>query len=104
MYSRVFSEEASHEFPPSQPWDHAIELKPGVPAALPGKLIPLSQAEQVELRSFIKNIQQGAQSDLLKALTSHGSSTSKRKTANFDQYKITDLSTNGPYATHTHFC
>jgi hypothetical protein len=54
MYSRVFSEEASHKFPPSQPWDHAIELKPGAPAALPGKLIPLSQAELVELRSFIK--------------------------------------------------
>jgi hypothetical protein len=49
MYSRVFSEEASHEFPPSRPWDHAIELKPGTPAALPGKLIPLFQAELVEL-------------------------------------------------------
>jgi hypothetical protein len=49
MYSRVFLEEASHEFPPSRLWDHAIELKPGAPAALPGKLIPLSQAELVEL-------------------------------------------------------
>jgi hypothetical protein len=49
MYSRVFSEEASHEFPLSRPWDHVIELKPGAPAALPGKLIPLSQAELVEL-------------------------------------------------------
>jgi Reverse transcriptase (RNA-dependent DNA polymerase) len=53
-FSRVFSEEASHEFPPSRPWDHAIELKPGAPAALPGKLIPLSQAEQEELRKFVK--------------------------------------------------
>ena len=42
MYSRVFSEEASHKFPPSRPWDHVIELKSGVPAALPSKLIPLS--------------------------------------------------------------
>jgi hypothetical protein len=54
MYSRVFSEEASHEFPLSRPWDHMIELKPGAPAALPGKLIPLSQAELVELWSFVK--------------------------------------------------
>jgi hypothetical protein len=54
MFGRVFSEEASHEFPPSRPWDHAIELKPGAPAALPGKLIPLSQAELEELRKFIK--------------------------------------------------
>ena len=54
MYLRVFLEEASHKFPPSRPWDHMIELKPGAPAALPGKLIPLSQVEQVELRSFSK--------------------------------------------------
>jgi hypothetical protein len=53
-YERVFSKEASHEFPPSGPWDHAINLKPGAPAALPGKLIPLSQAELVELWAFVK--------------------------------------------------
>jgi RNase H-like domain found in reverse transcriptase/Reverse transcriptase (RNA-dependent DNA polymerase)/Integrase zinc binding domain len=53
-FERVFSEEASHEFPPSRPWDHAIDLKPGAPAALPGKLIPLSQTELGVLRKFIK--------------------------------------------------
>jgi Reverse transcriptase (RNA-dependent DNA polymerase) len=53
QYSRVFSEEASYEFPPSCVWDYAIELKPNAPAALPGKLIPLSQAEQGELCNFI---------------------------------------------------
>jgi len=42
QYSRVFSEEASHKFSPSYIWDHAIELKPGAPASLPRKLIPLS--------------------------------------------------------------
>src|SRR5882672_528364 len=54
QYSRVFSEEASHEFPPSRLWDHAIELKPGAPASLPGKLIPLSQPELAKLRKFVK--------------------------------------------------
>jgi RNase H-like domain found in reverse transcriptase/Reverse transcriptase (RNA-dependent DNA polymerase) len=49
----VFSEEASHEFPPLRIWDHAIELKLNAPAALPGKLIPLSQAEQEELHNFV---------------------------------------------------
>src|SRR5579863_6201410 len=38
-YTRVFSETASHEFPPARLWDHAIELKPGAPSALPTKLI-----------------------------------------------------------------
>ena len=27
MYSRVFSEEASHEFPRSRPWDHAVTIR-----------------------------------------------------------------------------
>jgi len=54
QYSRVFSKEASHEFPPSRIWDHAIELKPGAPASLPGKLIPLSQSELTELCKFVK--------------------------------------------------
>jgi hypothetical protein len=53
QYSRVFSEDASHKFPLSRIWDHAIELKPNVPAALPGKLIPLSQVEQEELHKFV---------------------------------------------------
>jgi hypothetical protein len=53
-YSRVFSEDASHEFPPLWIWDHTIELKPNTPTALPGKLIPLSQAEQKELHKFVK--------------------------------------------------
>jgi Reverse transcriptase (RNA-dependent DNA polymerase) len=53
-FERVFSKEASHEFPPSRPWDHAIDLKPGAPAALPGKLIPLSQTELGVLRKFVK--------------------------------------------------
>ena len=42
-FSKVFSEEASHEFPPTRVWDHAIELKPNVPTTLPGKIYPLSQ-------------------------------------------------------------
>ena len=54
QYSRVFSEDALHEFPPTHLWDHAIELKPGAPSSLPGKLIPLSQPELAELRKFVK--------------------------------------------------
>jgi hypothetical protein len=34
-------------------WDHTIKLKPNAPAALPGKLILLSQAEQEELHKFV---------------------------------------------------
>ena len=35
-FTKVFSEEASHSFPPSHIWDHAIKLKPEAPSTLPG--------------------------------------------------------------------
>ena len=53
QFAKVFSEEASHEFPPSWIWDHAIKLKPNAPATLPGKIYPLSQAELQELDKFV---------------------------------------------------
>jgi hypothetical protein len=46
-------EDVSHKFPPSQIWDHTIELKPNAPAALPSKLILLLQAKQEELHKFV---------------------------------------------------
>jgi len=54
QFTKVFSEEESHKFPPSRPWDHAIDLKPGAPVTLPAKIYPLSQAEQEETRTIIK--------------------------------------------------
>ena len=53
QFTEVFSEEALHEFPPVQVWDHAIELKPEAPATLPGKIYPLSQMELQELQKFV---------------------------------------------------
>ena len=53
QFTKVFSEEASHEFPPMRVWDHAIELKPGAPSTLPGKIYPLSQVELQELQKFV---------------------------------------------------
>ena len=53
QFTKVFSEEASHEFPPARVWDHAIELKPDAPATLPRKIYPLSQMELQELQKFV---------------------------------------------------
>src|SRR5216683_8024906 len=50
----VFSDEESKKYPPKWPWDHRIELKPGAPATLISKTIPLSATEQQELEEFIK--------------------------------------------------
>ena len=44
-HQKVFSEEAAQCFPESRIWDHAIELKPGAPSTLPGKIYALSQLE-----------------------------------------------------------
>ena len=49
----VFSEEASHRFPEPRIWDHAIELKPGAPSLIPGKVYQLMQDEQKVLLKFI---------------------------------------------------
>jgi hypothetical protein len=40
-------------------WDHAIKLKPNAPAALPSKLIPLSQVGQEELHKFMEHTERG---------------------------------------------
>jgi hypothetical protein len=54
QFTKVFSEEESHNFPPVRIWDHVIELKPGAPATIPGKIYSLSQTEQEETHKFIK--------------------------------------------------
>ena len=53
-FADVFSDKESKKYPPKRPWDHRIELKPGAPATLISKTIPLSATEQQELREFIK--------------------------------------------------
>ena len=53
-HSKVFSEEESHWFPPSRPWDHAIKLKEGAPEAINCKIIPTTREEDEALKKFIK--------------------------------------------------
>jgi len=53
-HHKVFSEEVAQHFPESRIWDHAIELKPGAPSTLPGKIYALSQLELQELAKFVK--------------------------------------------------
>ena len=49
----VFSEEASHRFLEPCIWDHVIELKPGAPSSIPGKVYQLTQDEQKALLEFV---------------------------------------------------
>ena len=35
-------------------WDHAIELLPGTPSTLPGRLLPLTQEEIAEAKKFVE--------------------------------------------------
>ena len=51
---KVFSEEESHRFPPSRPWDHAIDLKEGAPEAINCKIIPTMKEEDKVLKKFIE--------------------------------------------------
>ena len=53
-HAKVFLESAAQQFPESRIWDHTIELKPGAPSSLPGKIYSLTVAEQEELQKFVK--------------------------------------------------
>ena len=53
-FKRLFSEEASQRFPPSRPWDHAIELKMDAPDAIPCKVYPMTPLEDKALEEFIR--------------------------------------------------
>ena len=53
-FKRLFSEEASHRFPPKRAWDHAIEFKPDAPDVVDCKVYPMTQTEDKALEDFIK--------------------------------------------------
>jgi Reverse transcriptase (RNA-dependent DNA polymerase) len=53
-HQKVFSEQAAQRFPEPRIWDHAIELKPGAPSMIPGKIYALTQFEQEELKKFVQ--------------------------------------------------
>ena len=53
-HSKVFSEMESQRLPQSIVWDHAIELLPGAPDTLPGRLLPLTQEEKTEMHKFVQ--------------------------------------------------
>ena len=56
-HTHVFSEEAARWFPEPHIWDLAIELKPGAPSSIPGKVYQLTQEEQEALLEFVQEQQ-----------------------------------------------
>jgi len=53
-HRKVFSKHELHHLPQHTIWDHAIELLPGAPTTLPGRLLPLTQSEIEEASKFIQ--------------------------------------------------
>ena len=49
----LFSEEASHQFPPRWSWDHAIDFKPDAPDVIDCKVYPMTQIEDQAMKEFI---------------------------------------------------
>ena len=52
-YARLFDEEASHRFPPSRPWDHAIDFVKNTPPCLDCKIYPMTREEDAALKEFL---------------------------------------------------
>ena len=60
QYAKVFDEEASHQLPQHQPWDHTIDLKPDTPSSLNCKVYPLTVAEKEALQKWLdEELQKG---------------------------------------------
>jgi len=53
QHTKVFSEQQSQRLPEHTVWDHAIELLPGAPASLPGRLLHLPQDEIQEVSKIV---------------------------------------------------
>ena len=53
-HSKVFSEAKSQWLPQSTIWDHVIELFPGAPNTLLGRLLPLTQEEKGKMHKFMQ--------------------------------------------------
>ncbi len=52
-HRKIFSEEASHRFPPKRPWDHSIDLILEAPKTLDCKVYPLAITEGDALTKFL---------------------------------------------------
>ena len=52
-YASMFSEEEAQRFPPTRPWDHAIDFKSGAPDAIDCKVYPMARTEDDTLDMFI---------------------------------------------------
>jgi hypothetical protein len=90
QYSKVFSEEESYNFPLVRVWDHAIELKPGAPATIPGKSTPYHKQNRKKPMSLSRGTSNKEQSNPPKDPMQHPSFISERKMANCNLYKITE--------------
>ena len=53
-HAKIFLEQESQRLPKHTIWDHAIELLPGAPSTLPGRLLPLTQEEIAEAKKFVE--------------------------------------------------
>jgi hypothetical protein len=60
QFAKVFSEEESKRFPPTREWDHAIDLQPEAPRALPCHIYPMTREEDKALLNFlIEHLEKG---------------------------------------------
>ena len=53
QHKKVFNEQKSQRLPHHMIWDHAIEHLPNAPKSLPGRLLPLTQEEIMEVHKFV---------------------------------------------------
>jgi hypothetical protein len=53
-HGKVFSEQASEQFPEPRPWDHAIDLKQDAPTSINCRVYPMAPKEKEEQKKFLE--------------------------------------------------
>ena len=101
-HARIFDPVESKKLPPSQPWDHAITLKPDAPDTLDCKLYPLPPKDHEALCKWLKEEKDnGYIRPSISPITSSFFFLQKLMDLK-DPYKTTEESTNGLSRISTH--
>ena len=102
QFAKVFSEEESLCFPPSQPCDHMIELKKDAPDAIKCKVYPMSWTEDTALQYFLKEQLTKGYIHSLKSQYALSFFFTPRRMESYALYRTIDTLIVIPFKTSTH--
>jgi hypothetical protein len=102
-HAKVFNEEASNKFPPSQSWDHVIKLKKDAPRAINCKIYPMKPAEDKAFLKFLKDMQERGYIQPSKPPYASSFFFIQKRMASSSQYKTIESLMTGQFQIDIHY-